>query len=148
MQRTRPLPVLLRAASLAAVIASAMCGVKGPPRLPLGTEDQYGKRGDGDAGTCDNLEAPQSVPVGKSTEAVCEACAELRRKREECGIKEPLGGRCKALCQRYDWKRDLDPGQDIEGRKELMREFNKGHFDAGSEEESKAGGGSDGGAAR
>lgn len=143
MRRQRPLlaqpPALLhavlRAGSLVALVGSAVCGVKGPPRPPLGTEDQYGKRGGGDAGPCDNLEPPATVPVGKSTAAICEACSELRQKREQCGIKEPLGGRCKALCLRYDWKADLDPGQDVDARTQLMREWNQSHWDAGSEED-------------
>ena len=52
------LPAFLRAASVAALVGSAMCGVKGPPKPPLGTEDQHGKRSDGDAGSAEDLERP------------------------------------------------------------------------------------------
>ena len=120
--------------------AFAMCGVKAPPRPPLGTEDQYGQRpAEGDAGPgCDHLEAPAAVPVGQTTEAICASCQELRERRERCGVNEPLGGRCKALCQRYDGKRDLDPRQDVDGRAQLMKEWNRGHVDGGAAPEGEA----------
>ena len=129
-----------RAAALAGTVSFVMCGVRGSPRPPQ-MEDQYGKRY-ADAGVgCDDIEAPHTVPVGRTTEEICDSCDALRQKRERCGVTEPLSGRCKALCMRGDWKRDSDPGQDIEARTTLMKEWGKTPPDSSRGQESAEDGG-------
>ena len=133
---TRALRAFLRGVALAGSVSFAMCGTKAFPRPPQ-MEDQYGKRY-ADAGVgCDDIEAPVNVPVGRATEEICKACDELREKRDRCGVKEPLGGRCRSLCQRTDWNRDLDPAQDLEARQALMKSWAKSRSDAGREREAQ-----------
>jgi hypothetical protein len=128
------LRAFLRGAALAGSVSFAMCGVRGWPKPPQ-MEDGYGARYS-DAGVgCDNVEAPNTVPVGKTTEEICEACDELREKRARCGVKEQLGGRCRSLCQRPDWKRDQEPEQDIEAKTEAMKRWAKTPPDAGHDED-------------
>ena len=133
------LRAFLRGAALAGSVSFAMCGVRGGPKPPQ-MEDGYGRRYS-DAGVgCDSIEAPNVVPVGKTTEEICDACDELREKRARCGVKEPLGGRCRSLCQRPDWKRDQEPEQDVEAKTEAMKRWAKTPPDAGHDEEFLDGG--------
>ena len=136
---TSVLRAFLRSAALAGTVSFAMCGVRSWPKPPQ-MEDGYGARYS-DAGVgCDNVEAANVVPVGKTTEEICDACDDLREKRARCGVKEQLGGRCRALCQRPDWKRDQEPEQDIEAKTEAMKRWAKTPPDAGHDEDFLDGG--------